>query len=377
MFSTRGLIKFSILVLISCLSVGCTKNGDVCDPNAASGQAKACSDGLICCQSSGTPICNTVEACANQGGGNNECAAFSENLGSRKDLDNNTVVEGIEYDVEVTCVTPTNVCFYDGRDDNTGLVQDFHDPTKMAFQLVDSSADSLDGMIARGAICGNTFSWEEDAKSIPLDRVEVGQWIFHDEKNFSYQSTVYDSGCNPIYKCIGNGLLDSEGNAEDPPDCSEVDFARDFSFTSALPKACQPSDGGCAELDVAGNWFESYVCSSTLGQCCERVDNDNYTLNQSCKQITSSNAYNVAFSGELSGGTMQWHGSQDNPNGTAFDYSEDGTWSFSDTDNFSGSSTYTFVGGGGGECVARGRKGSLPEPVPTPAFCANLSVCGP
>ncbi len=135
---------------------------------------------------------------------------------------------------------------------------------------------------------------------------------------------------------------------------------------------------GCSALNISGSWVQSVACFSEAGQCCERTDNDAFTIQGNCDGISAtvlSTFLGVWLTGEPN--TLNWSGSETHTDSTQ-DYGEFGVWTFQDAAHFTATSSYTYYGHpGGGSCVANGAKGAVPLPVTDPTACTGKPVCGP
>ena len=123
--------------------------------------------------------------------------------------------------------------------------------------------------------------------------------------------------------------------------------------------------GNCAAADffVAGSWKSAFRCKDDNPTFGCFTGNDTLTLSQDGSAAQPGNNLSFtdnnggSFSGQLCGSTFTW-------TGTGPGITEEGTWEFSDAQNFSKTTQYDRNdGSGGGECEGDGAEASLTSPV--------------
>ena len=134
-----------------------------------------------------------------------------------------------------------------------------------------------------------------------------------------------------------------------------------------LLSACSSANptGTCAPADffVAGSWQSAFRCQDDNPSFGCFTGTDTLTLSQDGSSAQPGNNLSFtdsnggSFSGQLCGSTFTW-------TGTGPGITEEGTWEFSDAQNFSKTTQYERTdGSGGGDCEGDGTEVSLAIPV--------------
>lgn len=125
------------------------------------------------------------------------------------------------------------------------------------------------------------------------------------------------------------------------------------------------TDGGCLPaFDISGTYIERYSCDEG-GTCVDKDRTAQITLSGDAATgayTFSSGSGTWKGSGQLCGKIFTW-------TATEATYTERGTWTFSDAQNFVKASSYTYTDGGtSGTCSATAsRAGQPPAPPPVGA----------
>lgn len=100
-------------------------------------------------------------------------------------------------------------------------------------------------------------------------------------------------------------------------------------------------------FNLTGTWRSTYTCSGTAGNF---PGEDTLTVNQTGTAVTYTDQSGGSFSGTLCDSTFTWTGSGSS-------YTENGTWTITDANNFTKTSTFTRTdGSGSATCTGTGVK---------------------
>lgn len=116
-----------------------------------------------------------------------------------------------------------------------------------------------------------------------------------------------------------------------------------------------PGDCAAPAFDIAGTFTERYNCAE--GQICADQDES-----APITVTAGSGSGEYAFSSGDWSGTGTLCGTVFTWTANAPDYTESGTWRFSDANNFTKTSDYTYTNGGTGSCTASASSSGAPPP---------------
>jgi hypothetical protein len=345
-------------------------------------QSSDCAGGNICCINPGRAnVCTTQAAC-------NptvppppppSCTPYGNFVDVGEEADCTYPFRGVTWNVEITCKARDGTCVHERKDRQVFAHHLPGDTGKVNF------VENV--QFYEGDFCGATFTWEQQVY-LRTDNVssastfEAGTWKFVDKDHFDWDSTVTDSGCNLLYRCTGHGARDASPASSET--CSDFTTSLGGTMPAELTHSrCDGSGPAYSAPHLGGEWHQSYVCTSVLDGtepwCCERVDDDRFTLFTGYCALANevkSPDHLADFQGTYSAADKRVTWSGTNEKGTPTESFESGQWFFSDANNFTSTSTYSVKGtNASGRCVANGRRGAVAPPVAAPAACTGKPPC--
>jgi len=331
---------------LSCLNVcdnpadfpnGSVSTGETCEFDADCGGGSTCDNDVVggsaTCRCIAPPTCTTDLIVANYAEDASSCymAAFTlefgVNLGS--------------YWLKRTCRRVDGTCSQ--HDDDIGIGREFDDFTRLCW--VDESAD-----YASGRLCDSDFNFTDTTDS---GEYETGLFHFGTETQFEADWIYYDEpGGEVVARCKGAGKAKGSGAPNDPPDCDEY-----------LPFGPAPSG-----TRYDGNFIERFNCVSQ-GACVDHDESSDLVITPAATPGSyriSSDSGRYSGSATRSGMQLFWTASYIDPADHSQDYTESGTYTYSDSDNFTLTSNYKIIDTGKtGHCTGKARRNATP-PAPDP-----------
>ncbi len=246
-----------------------------------------------------------------------------------------------EWFVDRTCRAKDGNCVQ--ADDEIFIGRDASDTTDLCWVADDEQ-------YYQGRMCGSDFSFSRTASN---QNLETGVFHFSTEDAFEGNWIIYDEeGGEIIARCRGFGS--TTGNPIEAPSCEDYD-----PFGNAPPPNGQRYDGV---------FIERFNCVSD-GECVDQDESGTIVITKGAApdayMLSGDNGY-YQGTATLVGMELVWSASFHDPAFPEGDYTETGTYTFSDSDNFSVASSYRITPTGKrGTCIGYARRNATP-PAPDP-----------